>query len=451
MAKDLNALFNPKSVAIVGANSIANTVGSGLAKNILEGKNSRAVYFVNPTEKEIFGEKSYASLNDINDDIDLVVIAVPAKIVPSIVSDCIAIKCRAVCIISAGFAETGEQGKFAQDELVKVLVKANISLLGPNCLGTLNPHANLNASFAPASPKKGDIALISQSGAMIDSIIDISLSSNFGFSKIASIGNEADIDLSDLIEYFGQDKETKVIGIYIEGINQGQKFIKACQAISTKKPIVVIKAGQGEVGKKAASTHTGSLAGEHAIYQAAFKKAGVIEAQSVEELLDLCKALAWQPRFSGKVGIVTNGGGVGVLAADACQEFGLELAELSSKTLEVLNKPGVMHPAWSKGNPLDVVGDATAPKYLAACEALLDQNDISALIVLQTMQIMTNAEENAKVIKEVSNKHGDKPVIGCFIGGKLTSSGITVLEENRIPNYSDPRKAAKILAKMKIK
>lgn len=451
MPRNFQALFEPKSIAIIGANSLANTVGSGLAKNVLEGKGHREIYFVNPNEAEIFGIKTHKSLSDIGEAIDLAVIAVPAKIVPAIVNECIENSVGAVIIISAGFAETGTEGQKIQESLVAALKKANIPLLGPNCLGVLNPWVELNASFAPASPKAGEIALISQSGAMIDSIIDVSLAQNYGFSKIISIGNEGDINLSELILACSKDPQTKVIGIYIEGINNGREFVKVCQEVSQTKPIVIIKAGKGEAGKKAASTHTGSLAGEYVIYQAAFHKAGVIEAQSVEELLDLCKALAWQPRFNGKIGIVTNGGGVGVLTADACQEFGLELASLDDKTLKTLEAPGVMHPAWSKANPVDVVGDATAQKYESAISALLDQKDISALIVLQTMQIMTNSIENANITAHAAKRHADKPIVCCFLGGKMTLSGINVLEENKIPNFSDPRKAANILAKMKNK
>jgi len=307
--KNLEKIFNPKTIAIIGASSRQNSVGWGLVKNILEGRNLRKIFCVNPFEKEIGEIKCFSKIGDISQEIDLAVIAVKAKIVPQIVEQCCQKKVGGMIIISSGFAETGKKGKILQDKIIKLVKLANIPLIGPNCLGIIRPSIKLNASFAPAFPKPGNIAFISQSGALIDSIIDKSLSESYGFSFLISYGNEADLALSDFLLFVNKDRQTKVIIIYLEGLKEGRNFMKVAKKILKTKPMIVLKAGRSEMGKKAVSSHTASLAGNYQIYQALFKQTGIIEAETIEELFDIAKILAWQPRCKNGIGIITNGGG----------------------------------------------------------------------------------------------------------------------------------------------
>ncbi|PIU47162.1 hypothetical protein COS93_00515 [bacterium (Candidatus Gribaldobacteria) CG07_land_8_20_14_0_80_33_18] len=443
--KNLEKIFNPKTIAIIGASPKKNSVGWGLVKNILEGKDSRKFFYVNPFEKEIGGIKCFSKIGDISQEIDLAVIAVRAKIVPQIVEQCCRKKVGGIIIISSGFAEIGKEGEILQDKIIKLVKSAKIPLIGPNCLGIIRPSIKLNVSFAPAFPKPGNIAFISQSGALIDSIIDKSLSENYGFSFLISYGNEADLTLSDFLLFVNKDRQTKVITVYLEGLKGGRNFMKVAKKISKIKPIVVLKAGRTEMGKKAVFTHTASLAGNYQIYQALFKQTGIIGVETIEELFDIAKVLAWQPKCKNGIGIITNGGGCGVLMADYCQELGVNLVKLDSKTIQKLKDSKIMHPAFSRNNPLDIVGDALSKDYQIAIEALLKQKNIYGLLIIQTLQIMTEVEKNAKIIVEAKRKWPEKPIVCCFLGGEMTKKGVEILEKNKIPNYPDLKRAAKAM------
>ncbi|MEA3292961.1 MAG: CoA-binding protein [Patescibacteria group bacterium] len=439
--KKLDRMFNPKNIAVIGASNQINSVGWGLMENILKSAKKRKIFAINPYKKEILGIKCISSIGSVLESIDLAIIAVPAKIVPNIVKECCEKKVGGIIIISAGFAEKDREGKELQDKVAKIVKKANVPLLGPNCLGIIRPSVDLNASFAPGLPKKGEIAFVSQSGALIDSVIDRNLLEYYGFSTIISYGNEADLDLNDFLKFLKNDKETKVIVLYLEGIKDGRKFINTAKEVSKVKPILVLKAGKTKAGQRAALTHTASLSGSAEIYSAAFKQAGIIELDSVEELFNVSKALAWQPKCKNGIGIITNGGGCGVLATDYCDKSKINLPRLSRDTIQKLDKPNLMHPAYSKRNPLDIVGDALSSRYKAGIEALLEQKNIYGLLVIQTLQIMTEVEENAKIIKELKRKYPKKPIICCFMGGKYTNQGIEILEKNHIPNYLEPQRA----------
>ena len=437
--RDLKRIFNPKSIAIIGARDKENSVGWGLMKNALKGKSR--VYAVNPNRKKVLGVKCFPSIKSIPEVIDLAIIAVPAHIVPLVVEECSEKKVGAMIVISAGFSEDGPHGKILQERIVKIAKKANIPLLGPNCLGVLRPKNRLNASFAPNLPKPGKIAFISQSGALLDSVVDYN--ENYGFSGLVSYGNGADLSLTDFIEWFGYDEETKIIALYLEGILKGRKFMEVCKRISKNKSILAIKAGKSEQVQKAVSTHTGSLAGDYQIYQTAFKQSGVQETETLEELFDVAKALAWQPRIKNGIAIITNGGGCGVLGADYCQKLGVKLNKITEENLRKLDK--VMHPAFSRNNPLDIVGDALSCRYKDGIKILLSQKDINGILVIQTSQIMTESEKNAKIIVEASKKYPKKAIIACFMGGKIANLGIDILEKNNIPNYSDIKRATRAL------
>jgi acyl-CoA synthetase (NDP forming) len=294
-------------------------------------------------------------------------------------------------------------------------------------------------------PPQGNIAFVSQSGAIADSIIDWAIENRYGFSAIISYGNKAMLDESDFLEYLAKDDETKAIALYIEGIHDGKKFMEIAKKCS--KPIIVLKSGRTDKGAKAISSHTGSLAGSYDIYKAAFKQSGVIISDTIEELFDSAKALADQPPAkSNRIAIVTNGGGCGVLAADYCSELGLDVVELRSSTLQKLDKTGQMHPAYSRRNPLDLVGDALPERYQAAIGTLLGEDYIDGMIVIQTLQTMTNPEEDANIIIELSKKYPDKPLVCVYMGGRFSKRGRYILDSNGIPDFNDIKKAATALA-----
>jgi len=443
--KKLNKIFNPKSVALIGATDRPGSVGRGLVKNLLEGKSKRKIYFVNPYKTSIFGYKTYPKIPSIKDKVDLAIIAVPAKIVPEIVKDCAQKNVGGVIIISAGFAETGKKGEKLQKEISRILKEKEIPLIGPNCLGIIRPFIKLNASFAPATPQKGEIAFISQSGALIDSVIDKSLNENYGFSTIISYGNEAGLTLTDFLKWVAQDKQTKVITLYIEGLREGKKFFETTKRITKVKPIIVLKGGKTKASRKAVSSHTGALAGEKEVYSAAFKQAGIIEVESIEEMFDIAKALAWQPKCKNGIGVITNGGGAGILTADYCENLGVKLSKLSKETIKKIEKSKIIPPHWSKDNPVDIVGDALSNRYKIAIRALLEQKNIYGLIIIQTLQIMTEPVKNAKIIIEMQKIWPHKPIVTVFMGGKFTEKGVKLLEKNKIPNYSDPSRAVRAM------
>jgi acetyltransferase len=438
--KNLDKIFNPKTIAVIGANPREKSVGWGLMKNALLGKSKRKIFAVNPKYNKLLGAKCFPSVSSIKEDIDLAIIAVPAKVVPSVVEECCQKKVGGIIVISSGFKESGKAGEKLEESILNLVKKAGIPLIGPNCLGIIRPGNLLNATFAPAMPKSGEIAFISQSGALLDSVIDGNLEENYGFSFLASYGNGADISLAEFLELAIEDKDTKVIALYLEGISEGRKIIDVLSRAAAKKPLLVLKAGKTKSGKEAASSHTGSLAGDYQIYRALFKQTGAIEVDTVRELFSLAKALAWQPRCKNGIGIITNGGSCGVLLSDYCHENGVELASLSTKTLLELDK--TMHPSYSRRNPLDLIGDALSEDYQSAIEALLSQPDINGLIIAQTLQIMTDSQKNAEIIVKASKRWKQKPIVTAFLGGPFTNKGVEILEKNRIPNYKDLKEAA---------
>jgi acetyltransferase len=436
----LNKIFNPKSLVIIGADAEPKSVGWGIVKNALEGKSKRKIFAVNPFIKNVLGLKCFPSVKDIRERVDLAVIAVPAKIVPRVVRECCEAKVGSMIIISAGFSETGKEGAEMEKEIKDMTEKAGIPVVGPNCLGIISCVNFLNASFSPGTPKAGEIAFISQSGALLDSVIDQNSQENYGFSHLVSYGNGADAGLIDFLSWLENDKDTKVICLYLEGLKEGREIIEALKKVSAKKPIIAIKAGKTDLGQKSALSHTGSLAGDYQIYRAIFRQSGVIEADSLRDMFTMAKALAWQPRSKNGIGIVTNGGGCGVLASDYCEEMGINIQRLSPRTVKILRDSKMIHSASAFSNPLDILGDASPGGYKTAINAVIAQSNINGLLVIQTLQIMTETDKNAKIIKEAGEKW-KKPIVTAFLGGKITQSGIDILEKNRIPNYKDLKDA----------
>lgn len=449
----LDYFFNPRSIAVIGASRDPTSVGQGVLKNLKKGgffpcKYNKPfkgkLYAVNPKAKTILGVKSYPSIKLIKEDIEIAVICVPAKVVPLVAKECAEKKVKAVIIISAGFAEFNKAGLILQQEVSSVLKKAGIPFIGPNCLGVIRPSSNLNATFAGVMPPEGGVAFVTQSGALADSVIDWSVEAGYGFSAIVSIGNQADVTIPQLMEWLEHDKKTKSIALYIENLADGRKFMDVAKKM--KKPVVVLKAGKTESGIKAVSSHTGNLAGSYDVYKAAFKQCNVIEANGIEDLFDFAKVLGEQPRcMANSVAIITNGGGCGVICADHCASFGVNLVELKDFTIRKLDSTGVMHPAYSRKNPLDIIGDALPERYGAAINVLLAEDSINGLIVIETLQTMTKPVENAKTIISARKKFPHKPIVCAFLGGKYTKPGIEFLKKHNIPIYDSVEKAAKAI------
>ena len=438
--RNLKSLFHPRTVALIGATDRPASVGLGLVNNLKLGK--AKLFFVNPYQARVQNRKTYPSILDVPGAVDLAVIAVPAAVVLKVVQDCVQKKVKSLIIISAGFAEIGPVGAKRQADLKAMVRKAGINLVGPNCLGIIRPPYQLNASFAPAMPPKGEIAFLSQSGAILDSIIDQSLTKNYGFSTLVSYGNEADLTLEDYLYFLENDPQTKIILLYLEGVKNGRSFFKATKKVARHKPIVILKAGRTKRSEKAVASHTASLAGSDEVYRAAFRQAGLIPVDSLEELLDVAKGLAWQPSLRGGVGILTNGGGMGILATDYLEAEGLKMPPLSKRTLHQLKS--FLPSMASFHNPLDIVGDASPERYQKSLEVLLKQKDIGGVMVIQTIQTVTNVQKNARIITKLHQRFPKKPIISVCLEGSLSRPGIDYLEKHRLPNYSDPQRAARV-------
>jgi acetyltransferase len=366
----LKKIFEPRTVAVIGASNNEGSVGYALISNMIGSGFKGTVYPINYKNKSIYGVRSYSKLQDTRDEIDLAIIATPSHTVPDLVRECGEYGVGGIVIISAGFMEAGEEGHQLTETVLGYAKKYNMRIIGPNCLGFIKPSIKLNASFANKIALPGKIAFISQSGALCTAILDWSVEKNVGFSYFVSIGSMVDVGFHDLIDYFGNDPNTSSIVIYMESLTNTRKFMSAARAFARTKPIIVLKAGKSDAGAKVALSHTGTLAGNDIAFDAAFKRAGIIPVNTIEELFNAAQALALQPRPGGKrLAIVTNAGGPGVLATDHLIMHGGELAKLSDDTFDKLN--AVLPPAWSHNNPVDVLGDAGAEKYKKATEAVL--------------------------------------------------------------------------------
>jgi len=439
-------LLYPESIAVVGASSNPQKVGNAVLKNILDGGFEGPVYPINPKSKTILGVKCYPSLLDVPNNIDSAVIVVNRDIVIPIIKDCSKKDVKAAIVISSGFGETDEEGRKAQKELVKQAKLSKITMMGPNCLGLINPWQKLNAAFGQSIDEPGGIALISQSGALIASIQDWAKENKVGFSLIASIGNKAAIDEVDFFEYLKSDKKTKVIAAYLEDISRGQEFMRIAERAGKIKPLVILKSGRSKAGAKAASSHTGSLAGSDVAYECAFQRLGVIRAQSIENLFDISTALAYQPLPQGnRMAVITNAGGPGIMMSDALEMSGLTVVNIDDKTKSNLLK--ILPPSASANNPIDVLGDADSGRYGKSLDLTLKSNSVDGVIVILTPQKMTNDSAIAKELVKISKKYS-KPVVTCFMGADTVKNGLNILRENHIPQYSVPERAASAMLEM---
>lgn len=440
----LQTFFNPKSVAIIGASRQKGKVGYEILVNLIAGGYPGKIYPINPKADEIEGIKVYPDLASIGETPELVVIIVPAQFVAGMLEECAKVNVKSVVIITAGFKEVGPEGKKLEEEIVKIAKRAGIRFIGPNCLGVISPSHKLNACFGGDLPVPGGIAYISQSGALLAAILDTANASGIGFSSLVSIGNKADVDELDLVEAFGSQRETKVIAGYLESITDGNAFVREAEQISQKKPILLMKSGRTAAGAKAASSHTGSLAGGDVAYESAFTRAGVIRCESIKQQIDFAQAFANQPLPKGpNVVVITNAGGPGIMAADAIEQKGLVFAKLTDETKKKLAEK--LPTAANVHNPVDVLGDALADRYEYAFDVVLDDPNVDAAIVLLTPQAMTQSKETAEALVKVCSKKKSKPVLACFLGAAKVDPGIQVLRKGGVPQYDSPESAVDTL------
>jgi len=442
----LEAFFAPQSVAVIGASRDKAKLGHGVLANILGSGYKGKVYPINPKAQEILGLKCYPSVLEVPDPVDLAVIVIPATYVAKALEECGQKGVKGVIIISAGFKEIGGEGARREKELLEIAHRYNMRLVGPNVLGIIDTIVPINASFAAGMPARGSIAFMSQSGALCTSVLDMALAEGIGFSRFVSLGNKADLNEIDFLEAWEKDAHSSVITAYLEGISHGSRFIEVARRVTRRKPIIAIKSGTTNAGSRAVSSHTGTLAGSERAYEAAFKQTGIIRANSVQELFDYAIAFARQPLLhKNAIAIVTNAGGPGIMATDACERAGLRLASLNSETMEHLRAH--LPAAASVLNPVDVLGDALADRYALALEAVLKDPNVGGVIVILTPQVMTQVEETAELVGQIASRF-DKPVLGCFMGRATTEKGARILARYRIPNYPVPERAVAALKAM---
>lgn len=442
----LDCLFSPNTIAVIGASEEERKIGHVIFKNLISQGFKGKVFPINPKRKEILGVPCYPSVKEISENIDLAVVVVPAKGVPEVLRDCAQKRVKGVVVITAGFREIGDEGAKLEKQLVEIVRSVNIKMVGPNCLGIINTFIGMNATFAPYLPPKGRVSLFSQSGALGVALIDWAIENNFGLGKFVSLGNKADLNECDFLEYFGDDPDTDIILGYIEDVKDGKKFTEIASKVAKKKPVILIKAGATEAGARAASSHTGALAGSDRAFNEVFKKTGIIRVEGIKELFEVTEIFK-NLRFpkGDRLLIVTNAGGPGIIAADTADKLGIKLNPMSKESIEFLAEK--LPPTAALYNPIDIIGDATSERYKVVLErALIDEN-VDGICVILTPQAITDVENIAREMIEKS-KITDKPIIGCFIGGKRVKEGIRILREAGIPCYEDPSIAIRSYKKL---
>jgi acetyltransferase len=442
----LDAMFTPGSVAVVGATSRPGTVGRTVLENLLRDSFRGKVYAVNSKHEEVLGLKTYKSIRDIPDRVDLAVVATPASTVTQIITECVDAGAKSAVVISAGFKERGAEGAALEQQIKEQLKRSSLRLIGPNCLGIMNPTIGLNATFAKDPPQAGSVAFLSQSGALLSAILDWSHREQVGFSAIVSTGSMLDVGWGDLIYYFGDDPRTKSILLYMESVGDARSFLSAAREVALSKPILVIKAGRSEAASRAAASHTGSLTGSDEVLDAAFRRSGVLRVHNIADLFYMAEVLGRQPRPSGpRLTILTNAGGPAVLATDALVANGGELAELSFESLQRLDEFLPAH--WSHNNPIDVLGDADPERYARALEIASQDPNSDGLLVILAPQGMTDPSHIAERLKPYAKQYG-KPVLASWMGGNSIAEGEAFLNAAGIPTFPFPDTAARAFTYM---
>ena len=440
----LKPLFAPASVAIFGASIRSDSVGQIVFRNMLDSGFQGALYPINPKYAEIQGCKAYSSITEINDPVELAVIATPPQSIPDIIEECGKRNVKAAVIITAGFAETGAEGKALETALLKNAQRYGLRLIGPNCLGVMRPEIGLNATFNKGGANPGHLAFISQSGALCTAILDWAKTNDVGFSSIVSIGSSVDVDFGEILDYLISDANTQSILMYIEGIRNARSFMSSIRAAARIKPVILIKVGRHYAASKAALSHTASLVGSDDAFDAAVRRAGVVRVKSVSQLFSVAKALSYGFHTTGnRLAIVTNGGGPGIMATDYAVDLGVVMAQLSEKTIAKLNE--TLPPTWSHHNPVDIVGDAQADRYHDALKICLEDQNIDGVLTILTPQAMTKPLEAANVVVELSRQF-NKPLIACWMGGEQVEEARTVFNNARLPNFRTPEPAVEVFS-----
>ena len=440
----IDKIFSPRSIAVVGASQDTEKIASVILRNVIEGGYNGKVYPINPKYEEIQGRQSFPDILQVKDHIDMVCIAIPYQFVESIVDQCVQKKVQSVVIITAGFKETGDEGKVLEERISQKLKDANIRLLGPNCLGFINNKAKINLSFARQNPGEGNIAFVSQSGAFCTAILDMACETGIGFSHIVSLGNKADIHENELMQALLFDNNVKALALYLEEFADGKEFVTLAQ--KAKKPVLLIAPGSSEKAKLAISSHTGSLASSYDTITAAVKKGNVILAENSEDLFKLITLINQSAIPKGKkIAIITNAGGPGILATDAVEREGLELTEIGEKTKQKLLK--VLPRESNIKNPIDILGDAKSDRYELAIQAVLEEKDVDSIFTILTPQLITDIEGTAQKIIEIG-KTTSKPIYACFLGGKDVKSGFRILEKNNAPTFNDIQEGIHLITKL---
>jgi len=441
----LEALLKPETIAVIGASRTPGKVGHEIIANLLGAGFGGRIIPVNPAADRILGLKCHTDAARCGQPVDLCVIALPSGHVAAAVRDSLSAGAKAVCIISAGFKEKGERGARLEADIVQLCSAGRALLLGPNCLGLINTHHSMNASFAKQMPHEGAISVMSQSGALCTAILDCAAGRHLGLAKLISMGNKADLDETDFLSAFASDEETRVIVGYLESIECGESFVKVAEEAASVKPVVIMRAGVTDAGMKAASSHTGSLGGADVAYGAAFRRSGIVRAESFESLFDYATAFAMQPLPKGnRVAIITNAGGPGIMAADAVEQAGLHVAALATNTATALRQR--LPAAASVGNPIDVLGDADPERYVMALNAAQNDGSVDAIVVILTPQAMTEPSDTARSI--AGCLRGEKPVLVSFMGGRDVIPGREELVESNLPDYPSPERAVAALKAM---
>lgn len=442
----LEPFFKPSGVAVIGASRNPHKLGYGVVRNLKEYQYQGPIYPVNTSASEILGKRCYASVLEVPDPVDLAVVIVPAPAVPDTVRECGERGIKHVIVISGGFGETGPEGKALEEQLKNVSERLDMHVIGPNCIGTIDTHTPVNTTFVGGMPEQGEIGFSSQSGAMVAAVIDWARGAGVGFSRLISLGNQVDINETQMIEALLDDPQTWVITAYMEGVSDGRAFMESAKKTALEKPFVALKGGRGQSGARAVVSHTGALAGSSQAYDAAFKRCGVQQAATMEEMFDWARALAWQPLPKGRrVAVLTNAGGPAILAVDALEKAGLELAELTGDTKAYLRNR--LPEAASIHNPVDVLAGSGPGTYAVAMDALLADETVDSVVVIQAPQDWFLPASLAEVVGEVAGAHR-KPVIASIMGKASVDDALAILHKRKIPNVAFPERVASVLAAM---
>ena len=440
----LHTLFEPESIAIVGASETPNSIGVTLVRNMLDSGYKGKLFFVNPEHETVFGQRSYPSVDTIPQRLDIAVICTKAEKVPDIIDACGRAGCRNAIIISGGFAEAGPRGRALERVALENARRQGVRLIGPNCLGIMRPGSQINLTFAHGFAHPGTIGLISQSGALCTAILDWALPNKIGFSNVVSLGSESDIDFGEVLDYMVSDPRTENIFLYIEGIKNARRFMSALRAAARCKPVLLIKVGKHPAGGKAALSHTGALVGADDVFDAALRRAGVIRLANVGQMYAAASALFSHFRPRGKrLAIITNGGGPGVMAADHAADIGIPLAQFDPATITRLNE--LLPAGWSKSNPIDILGDADPGRYAAALQACIDDDNIDGVLAILTPQAMTDPTQAARAVIEVA-RQSDKPLVTCWMGEEQVREARKLFKGAGIPTFRTPEPAVDLFS-----